>query len=223
MKKQRGLSLVELMVATSIGLLLVLGLGQVFLSLKQTFTLRQKMSVVQNAQRMAMMFLETSIYSAGYYPNPGASGSVAPTPSVSGAGTDSGADTLTVKFVAENRAGITASQGCSAILNPGDTYTDVFSVSGGYLTCTEIDAGPTANTTSTVSLMGGLTAMSILYGVDTTGNGSASQYFSAATMPGWNSVKTINITLQFANPLSGQPGQPATVSLTETIPNITGL
>ena len=42
MKTQRGFSLIELMVAIAIGLLLLFGLDMVFVTMNQTYTLRQK-------------------------------------------------------------------------------------------------------------------------------------------------------------------------------------
>lgn len=237
MKTQRGLSLVELMVSITIGLLLLLGLGTIFVSMKQTSTLRQGLSALQNNERMAMMFLETSIHTAGYYPNP-VSG-VAPANPLSGTGTGVGTDTLSVRFVAENAAGMTSSQGCSATLNPGDSYTDTFSVptagaNAGNLTCLENDGGPTAVAPTQVTLITGLSGMNVLYGVDPTCTGSVTEYLTAAqvTASEWVGVcpspygaqlKTVNITLTFTNPLAGQSGQPATISIAKTTLYMNGL
>lgn len=244
MKTQRGLSLVELMVSITIGLLLLLGLGTIFVSMKQTSTLRQGLSALQNNERMAMMFLETSIHTAGYYPSATVittsaatefpvDGAIAAGQALSGTGANAGADTLSVRFVAESAAGMTSSQGCSAALNPGDLYRDDFSIAGGNLTCNETDK--TAGTaTVPVTLITGLTAMNVLYGVDPTCTGSVTEYLTAAqvTAAVWVGVcpapygaqlKTVNITLTFTNPLAGQSGQPATISIAQTTLYMNGL
>jgi type IV pilus assembly protein PilW len=65
--------------------------------------------------------------------------------------------------------------------------------------------------------------MNVLYGVDVTGDGSVDEYLPANSVAAWTTVKTVNTTLIFTNPLNGQPGQPATVSLTQTIPYMNGL
>lgn len=231
MRTQRGIGLVEMMVAITIGMLLVLGLGTVFVSVKQTSNLRQLLSVFQNNERMASMFLNTSIRNAGFYPNP-----LLPNPflvsgsfttagqSIFGAGTGTaGTDTISVRFVAATSA--TASQGCSAQLVPGDLYTDVFSISGGYLTCTETD-NTAASAPVTINLVAGLTGMNVVYGVDTTSSGSVTEYLPGDSVGSANwisNVRTAQITLLFNNPLAGQPGQAATVSLTQTIPYMIGL
>ena len=54
MRKQRGVSLVEIMVAITLGMLMMLGLGTVFVSVSQTSKLRQNMSVVQDNERTAV-------------------------------------------------------------------------------------------------------------------------------------------------------------------------
>lgn len=231
MKTQRGLSLVELMVSITIGLFLLLGLGTIFVSINQTSRLRQGLSALQNNERMAMTFLETSIHNAGYYPDP-VSG-VAPANPLSGTGTGMGTDTLSVQFVAAS--GVSASQGCTAQLNAGDSYTDTFSVTGGNLTCIENDYGPIAGTSAVpavtnVNLITGLSGMNVLYGVDPACTGSVTKYVKAAgvtggvcTTPLGSELKAVNVTLLFTNPLAGQPGQAATISVTQTTPYMNGL
>ena len=255
MKTQHGVGLVELMISMVIGMLLILGLGLIFFSMKQTSILREQMSAVQNYERTGMMFMETDVESAGYYPgaasgvlpsvqfpaiSPAAGGTFVAGQAISGTGNNSNADTLSVRFAAAPSG---ATQGCSANLTANDIYIDVFKINSPYLQCTEYDINPATNavnTTKTVNLIGGstiggntigLTGMNVRYGVDTNGNGSVTQYFPANTVPNWANVKTVQIQLIFTNPLcpttqSCQPGQPAAasgVSLSQTIPNITGL
>jgi len=63
---QRGLSLVELMVAMALSLLLMLGVIQIFLSSKQTYSTNNALSRVQESGRFAMDFLIQDIRNTGY-------------------------------------------------------------------------------------------------------------------------------------------------------------
>jgi type IV pilus assembly protein PilW len=65
-KQQRGLSLVELMVSIVIGLVLVTGIIQVFLSSQQTYTAQQEIARLQENIRFSHEFLNRDIRMAGY-------------------------------------------------------------------------------------------------------------------------------------------------------------
>lgn len=67
MHKQAGLSLIELMISITLGLILMTGVVQVFLSSKTTFTTQQAMSRVQETGRLAIEFLSRDIRMAAYY------------------------------------------------------------------------------------------------------------------------------------------------------------
>lgn len=222
-KKQRGSGLIEMMISMAIGLILVLGISIVFVSVNKIFKDRQGLGDLQNNQRMAMSFISAGIHNAGYYPNPLAASPIASNQVLVGTGDGtSGSDTLTIRFVAPSGANVSAFQGCTASLTAGNTYSNTFSVAAGNLVCTETNI--TTSTTTTVSLITGLSGMNISYGVDTTGAGSATTYRSATSMTTatWDDVKTVVVTFLFTNPLSGQPGQPATTRLTQTISNLVG-
>jgi type IV pilus assembly protein PilW len=222
MKNQRGVSLVELMVAMVIGMFLVLGLGTMFVSMRQTFIARQGLSSLQDSERMAMTFLGAGIQGAGFYPManppavttqfPAVTNSFASGQSIFGTVGAANTDTLSVRFV--TAAVGTNVQGCSTGLAASTAVTDVFSVAGGNLVCTENGA--------VNNLVAGVAGMSVLYGVDTAGSGSVTQYVDANSVT-WSQVKTVSITLVFNNPLSGQAGQPATINVTRVVPYMNGL
>lgn len=64
MKKEQGLSLVELMISIALGLVLMAGVIQMFVSTKQSFTVQQGMSRIQESGRMAMEFIGRDLRSA---------------------------------------------------------------------------------------------------------------------------------------------------------------
>jgi len=63
-KKQLGLSLVELMISITLGLVLMAGVIQIFLSTKASFTVQQGMSRIQETGRMAMEFIGRDLRTA---------------------------------------------------------------------------------------------------------------------------------------------------------------
>lgn len=230
MKAQRGLSLVELMVALTIGLFLLLGLATMFSVMRQTSNARNGLSTLQDNERMAMMFLGSAVQGAGSFPigsSPSFNTAILEFPvaaasssspaylasqSISGlTGATPRTDILSIRFRSNPvSAAIGAIQGCSAPITANNVlYTNTFSVSGGNLVCTQ-------NGTAT-PMVPGVAGMTVLYGVDPGNTGSVTAYVTASSVTNWLAVKTVNITLQFTNPLAGQPGQPATVDFSRTI------
>lgn len=66
LRSQTGLSLVELMIAMALSLLLMLGVLQIFLSSKQTYTTNSALSRLQENGRFAMDFITYDLRNAGY-------------------------------------------------------------------------------------------------------------------------------------------------------------
>lgn len=66
MRSQKGISLVELMISVTIGLILMTGVVQLFLSSRTTFSTQQALARVQESGRLAMEFLAQDIRMAGY-------------------------------------------------------------------------------------------------------------------------------------------------------------
>lgn len=66
-KKQRGLTLVELMVAITIGLILTAGIIQIFVNSKQTYRVEESLSRLQENGRMALDFMANDIRMASFW------------------------------------------------------------------------------------------------------------------------------------------------------------
>jgi type IV pilus assembly protein PilW len=64
--RQTGLSLIELMIAITLSILLMVGVLQVFLTSKQTYSTNNALSRVQESGRFAIDFLTYDIRNAGY-------------------------------------------------------------------------------------------------------------------------------------------------------------
>ncbi len=65
--RQRGLSLVELMIAMTLGLLMMAGLTQIFISNQRSFTLSQALAYVQESGREGAAILAREIRNADYW------------------------------------------------------------------------------------------------------------------------------------------------------------
>lgn len=70
MVKQNGLSLVELLIALALGLILTLGVVEIFLSSKQTYTVVTAQSETQENGRVVKHFIGKSLRHAGYWSDP---------------------------------------------------------------------------------------------------------------------------------------------------------
>ncbi len=66
-RKQAGLSLIELMISITLGLVLMAGVVQMFVSSKTVFSTQQSMSRIQETGRLAIEFLSRDIRMAGFY------------------------------------------------------------------------------------------------------------------------------------------------------------
>lgn len=67
MKKQHGLSLIELMISITLGLFLMTGVVQMFVSSKDVYTVQKGMSGIQETGRLALEFISRDLRMAGYY------------------------------------------------------------------------------------------------------------------------------------------------------------
>jgi len=220
-KRQGGFGLVEIMVSMVIALFLLLGIGTIFLTTKTTYGSQQGLSSLQDNERLAVIMLTNMIQTGGYYPNPdittaNVSLPVAAPYIVAGqavGGTDAATDTVRARFVTASGDGIENCNGGANTTGANVIYDNVFSINAATntLQCAVNGANPQP-------LVSGVSNMQVLYGIDPTSSGSATQYFTATLVPNWSNVKSVRITLTFLNPLAGQPGQPANLAFTEIVP-----
>lgn len=229
---QRGLGLVELMVALLIGLFLLAGLGALFLNMKQAFTSQDQLSQLQDNERLVLTVLTTTVQAAGYYPDPLVNTPATDLPAATGAGYGSFAagqgvvgmtgssgasDTITSRYVTASGDGL---MDCLGNVNPAASganklVMNTFTVSAANELLCSTDGG-----TTTTPLVGGVTSLKVLYATDTAGDGTALQYLDAAAVTShswWPQVRTARITVTLANPFAAQPGQPASVAWTQVV------
>jgi len=173
--KDKGFTLIELMVAMTLGLLILLVMTQLFAGSKQTYRVQDSLTRVQEDGRLAMYFVSREIRKAGYRTpvwNEPVSG-YHPVTAASIDGANSGNDTLQIMY--EDNVS------CVGVLNnaidpetiePRALYKRLtFAVNnGGNLVWTcEYGASPGALATeiSQQSIIDGVESFQVLYGVDT--------------------------------------------------------
>jgi len=225
---ERGFTLLELLIAMTIGLFLLGALLTIVQTNRTVFGNQNKMSQLQDAERMALTMMSDVIQSAGYFPDPtfntqaSALTGVAPfgvgqalygTYSVAAPG-----DQINVRYMTVGGDGIL---NCSGQSNPAGgpntLYVNSFQVLNGQLVCT-MNGTP-------YNLVSGITNLSVLYGVKASvalATNDVDTYMNAAQVDAaglWGNVITVLIKLTFTNPLyaPNETLQPQTVSIQRVV------
>jgi type IV pilus assembly protein PilW len=218
---QQGFTLVEILVALTVGIFLMGALLTIVQTNRTVFGNQNQLAQLQDGERMAMTIMSDVIQSAGYFPDPttntlgttltaiapfGAGQSVYGVYSAAAPG-----DQLYIRYMTAGGDGIL---NCSGQSNPtggpNTLYVNEFQVINGQLVCT-------MNGTQ-YNLVNGVTNLSILYGVKAnaaaTGN-SVDTYMNASQVTAaglWSSVISALVQLTFNNPVYvANQGQPPTI------------
>jgi len=218
----QGFTLLELMIAMTIGLFLAGALVTVVQTNKKVFLDQNQLEQMQDGQRMAMTLMTDVIQSAGYFPQPWAN-SLGTTLVASGSFANSQAmtgslgDSISVRYMTAPQDGILNCSGLSNTSGANVLYVNTFAVVAGQLQCTDQNG-------AIYTLVSGVTNLSVLYGVNTAAGGNnVDTYMTAAQVsapPGyWQNVISVQISLTFTNPLytgAGQ-GQAQTITIQRVV------
>jgi type IV pilus assembly protein PilW len=236
--RQRGFTLVEIMVAMAIGLFLTGALLTIVQTNKAVFANQNLLEQMQDGQRMAMTLMGDIIQSAGYFPDPTtntlngtllastAYGTFANSQAITGQYSAAlPGDSISVRYMTAGSDGIL---NCSGLSNPNAPppgganilYVNQFAVVPGVPAGTPGQLVCTMNGTA-YTLVNGVTNLSVLYGVKTNAGAAGNNvdtYMNATQVNAgnyWQNVISVLISLTFANPLYTQPGrgQPATITI----------
>jgi type IV pilus assembly protein PilW len=225
---QQGFTLLEIMIALTIGLFLLGALLTIVQTNRAVFANQSQLAQLQDSERMAMTVMADVIQSAGYFPDPtvntAASTLTAIAPFASAQtvyGTHVVAapgDKIQVRYMTAGGDGIL---NCSGLSNPvggvNTLYVQEFRVAGGQLICN-------MNGTD-YNLVNGVTKLSVSYGVKTNllalGN-NVDTYMNATQVnatANWNNVISVMVTLTFTNPLyvAANQGQLPTMAIQRVI------
>jgi type IV pilus assembly protein PilW len=242
-RRQRGFTLIEIMIALLVALFLLAGLGTMVAGTRRTGTNQMSLAQLQDEQRLAMSMLNDVIQNAGYFDTntyyttasafpasfttTGGSNTItlAAGQVVGGVHTSiSAPDSIAVRY---STSGIDGIINCVGGTNTAATiYVNYFFIKAGTNPTTnpsQLQCSSDGKTSDAVSLVSNVVNMQMWYGVST-GGGTASSvdtYMTAdqvtASAGGWPTVTSVRVTLTFDNPLWTQPGQPQYVYLTRVI------
>jgi len=219
--RQRGVTLIELMIAVTVAFFLIGGLLLMVQSTRNAFTTQNQLAQLQDNERLVMSFMAEIIESAGYFPSPNNNTNTAVMP-VAGVfaspgqavyGTYAAAapgDKVSIRYGAGLNDNIFNCRGTTnTTVANYDTFVNTFWVNNAVpanpvLTCT-FSSNTIAATD--VPLVNGVKSLAILYGIkrSAVSTGScADTYLNASQMlaTDWNNVCSIRLTASFINPLN---------------------
>ena len=199
--RQAGLTLLELLISLGLGLLLLTGIGTIYVGSNQTYRVQEENARIQESGRYALEVIGREIRQAGADAPMSSTPTVVtqdclPTntpPCTAISGTDNAAngtafDTLAIQLYAnpdENNAGVWGMRDCAGgFAAQGTLVTNTFAINGTDLRCT----GSVAGAAPLISNVGDF---QVLYGIDTDNNQSANQY--TATPANLNQVVSVRV------------------------------
>jgi type IV pilus assembly protein PilW len=219
---QRGFTLIELMVAVTIGLLLTIVVANLFIGTRATYQTTDEISRMQENIRFAYQLLSRTIHIAGYRSAPNSfANQVFGAANVAVTGTEGGgivSDSFTVRYQGSGTGG--------------------GAPDGSVVDCTgaEIDAGVMTQSTFTIGVgadggnalfcnngivntevVSDVENMQVLYGEDVDGDLVADRYVTATDVTNFDRVVSIRLSLLFRT-----PNMPASVLVDTTTYNLNG-
>ena len=216
--RERGYSLVELMVAILIALFLIAGVLTVEQSVHNSYADRSGLAQLDNDERFTVTLLTEIAQSAGYYPDPATTSQVAALPVATATAPNGDAlsfasgqaiyglhntttindttydvDSIGIRFMTASGDGIPLCDGSSNETGSNTVYTNYFyigTVNGtSYLYCA-LEAGNNWSATAPVQLVENVEAMQISYGLHTTASATAGDYSVDTYVPAANMTDT---------------------------------
>ncbi|MQQ99797.1 PilW family protein [Glaciimonas soli] len=226
--KTSGFTLIELMIAITIGLFMIAGMIAIVISMKGSFNTQGQLSNVQDSQRFSLTVLDNTIRTAGYFPNPTSILSAAALPATSTAnpdgttfaaaqgivgttGTSPASDTINVRFQSASGDGLMDCQGDTNTSGSSVIWTNSFAINAAnQLTCVVSVNGGTPGTPSV--LVDNVASISVLYGVNTINKvNSVDTYLPASAVANWAQVMSTQITITFLDLVNATPTKAPTL------------
>jgi type IV pilus assembly protein PilW len=221
-RHQTGFSLVELMIALTLGLIVLLAISSIYIGSQQTYRVQEDNARIQEAGRYALEVIGRSIRQAGANAEMNfnktatelqcnVAGVCNAIGGVNGANvTDP--DRLSVQFYAgsdELIAGLWIARDCTGgQVALGVVVTNTFDITGTNLRCTGSVGG-------VQPLVGNVEDLQVVYGIDTDVSGSPNYrsvdlYVAAPTAAQWPSVVTARVCVRIRSANNGLTSSPQT-------------
>lgn len=238
--RQRGFTLVELMVTVAIALFLLGGLVTIVQNMRGTYLNQQNLVQLQDQQRFALTVLTDAIQAAGFVGDPTtqssgafpAAAALAPAAPfqlgwvftgshTTGVADAAANDTVGVRFQSDaNAYGPVLCNGTDISQQAATIYSIQFGVDtvNHFLTCNVNAANPP------IPVVGGVQALAVYYGVKrNTGvvdyNVDTYETWDVlqASATDWANVNSVRVVITFFNPLFGQPSQPQFITVERVV------
>ncbi len=192
--KEKGFSLVELMVAGFLGLLLLAGVISLFLGTRTSFRMQEQLANVQTDGRFALLFIKRFVENAGWTDGiPVTTTGTPPPPAISGVDSSSGIhDEITSSLLnMDNEVD------CNGVTHTNSDVASRFFVNVnanglGALMCEGSGGGAAQPVIENVE------SFQVLYGVDTDEDGVVNQYVPASQVSDFYQVIAVQIGILIA-------------------------
>ena len=156
--KQKGFSVVELMIAGLLGIILLSGVVQLFFGSNQNYTMQDELATVQEDGRFALMFMGDQVEMAGW----AAPGTTQVLPAIDFLNSSDGVNDIIALTYIQPSDGVNNID-CNGTAIAGGVVTNQFSVNvNNELVCTGITGNGVAQ-----PLISGVQSFQVLYGVET--------------------------------------------------------
>lgn len=222
MQRQKGFSIVELLIGMAVGLLLVAGIIQIFVGNKSSFEAQEEQTALQENVRVSFFLLGLTLGHTGFRPNAfndeSDSLSDDALAGTNGGNDKFGRDTISVRYVSDDNM-----HDCfGTALADGEESLNRFHLGPAQadglrdLRCERsvIQPDGTVSANSTNAIIDNVESMHILYGVDTDNDRSVDRYVDAPGVGDFDAVLSLKVGLVMVTEGQLRPaGGPQTVTL----------
>jgi type IV pilus assembly protein PilW len=204
---QNGLTLLELLISMSLGLLLLVGIGTIYVGSNQTYRVQQDNARLQETGRYALEVIGRSLRQAGYRDvsassvNPDIPTTWTAITATNGSGTDPDTITLQYQWTTGDRACDGDVTGLAGALVRDSFNLDITPHPTTGLPKNELKCQGDINATPPLlglppygqPLLDLIEDLQFLYGVDTDADQSANFYTDAGNVPNWGQVVNVKV------------------------------
>jgi len=196
---QKGLTIIELMVAMVLGLLLMAMAIHIFVGSRDTYRYNSNLARLQENGRFAFEQISRVVRMTGYQGDSAAAWVLGPMTLANGgvtplAGTDNAvndSDTITLSYQGSTDNFIKDCHGTDVAA--GETVQNLYALDGNnQLTCAVTLDGVAG---ATLPVIDGVEAMHVLFGVDTDNDDAANQYVSAGNVGDMEDVVSLRLSM----------------------------
>lgn len=205
-RRQRGISIVEIMVGLALALVLIAGIASLVVGARQTSRVERNLLEMQGIGRVAVELISREVRKAGYRANrdlaladvfpAGAAPFTSPAAVVAGF---AGGDGVDVRYQGTGDNWTTDCLG-NAIAE-GQELQQTLWLQAGEVRCRARNMA--TNTDQTLALLPQVEALNISFGIDDDGDGFADAYRAAAAVADWSRVSSVNVQLRVVSSEDG--------------------